>query len=251
MQPLAVSCCCSRHLQRRAAVLRPAAWLPSIPPSPAGLRGIKGLRESRDGLGVVANAYGVSRSPGMCSVSWTIRCATKHVQTSSRLGLGSQLGGAHTHAHTRVRSPPLLRGENPPGMTRSRCCSARSVLSGVTGVASSDILYSLRMKTSDHWDLYSGISAVQVRDVNNGVFCLTVERASAAQGVPRGSGWDGARQVSALARAAGLGVRFLLSRNPCTGFPQDPGCRGPETTRQRLPVRGEGAAARGERLCVA
>lgn len=47
-------------------VLRPTAWLPSIPPSPVHLEGIKGLRESRDGLGVVAKAYSVSPSPGMC-----------------------------------------------------------------------------------------------------------------------------------------------------------------------------------------
>lgn len=47
-------------------MLRPTAWLFSIRLSCMYLEGIKGLRESCNGLEIVANVYSVSRYIGMC-----------------------------------------------------------------------------------------------------------------------------------------------------------------------------------------
>lgn len=47
-------------------MLQPTAWLFSIRLSCMDLEGIKGLRESCDGLEIVANVYSVSRCIGMC-----------------------------------------------------------------------------------------------------------------------------------------------------------------------------------------
>lgn len=59
------SCCCSLHLQRSTTVLQPTAWLFSFA-SAVCFEGIKSLRESCDGLGIVAKVYRVSCSIGMC-----------------------------------------------------------------------------------------------------------------------------------------------------------------------------------------
>lgn len=47
-------------------MFQPTAWLFSLRLSCMYLEGIKGLRESCDGLEIVANVYSVSRCIGMC-----------------------------------------------------------------------------------------------------------------------------------------------------------------------------------------
>lgn len=86
-------------------MLQPTAWLFSLCLSCVCLEGIKSLRESCNGSGIVAKVYSMSRSTGMCfSQLDHLLCHRTHPDLWF---LNELSDGIHTLRFT------LLPGENP------------------------------------------------------------------------------------------------------------------------------------------